>query len=131
MEEPVHPHQRPYGLPGRLSFAAVVSASAWIVWAINSRLGWPAKVGHILAASTVAWLVGGQFGVEMMNAFFALAVFTMPVEGFILGGKRYGWPGVVAGFVVGLLLSPFTALLATALTVTVFMGLERIGNGRR
>lgn len=127
MEEPIQPHQRSYGLPGRLSFAAVASASLWIVWAINSRLRWPAKACHVLAATTVAWLVPGMFGIEMINAFMLLAVFTMPVEGLILGGKSYGWPGAVAGFVVGLVLSPFTALLATALTVTAVMGLERIG----
>ncbi|MDG3008502.1 hypothetical protein [Paludisphaera mucosa] len=106
-------------LPGLTALAAVVAASGWIVWAVNAPFGWLAKALHVLAAGSVAFLVAGSIGVETIDIFVPLAVISMSVEGLILGGGRYGWPGALAGVVVGLLLSPFVALIATALVVVL------------
>ncbi len=106
-------------LPNLLALASIIAASAWIVWAINAQLGWPAKVLHVLGAGLVAFLVAGSIGVEAINIFATLALLSLVTEGLILGGRHFGWPGAVLGVVVGILLAPFVAIAATVLLVAL------------
>lgn len=106
-------------LPRLIALAVVIASSAWIVWAINAPITWPARALHILGAGIVAFMVGGLVGVEAINVFSTLALLSLATEGAILGGRHFGWPGAVLGIVAGFLLAPFAAIAATVLVVAL------------
>ncbi len=106
-------------LPRLIALAVIIASSAWIVWAINAHLGWPARVLHVLGAGFVSLMAGGLVDVEAINVYSTLEVLSLATEGLILGGRNFGWPGAVMGIVVGFLLAPLVAIAATVLVVAL------------